>query len=43
MKRLIALLAATVLNTSTASAQDWAKGRLENHMEWVKVNTRTAR
>src|SRR3989442_13821662 len=40
MKRLALLIAATALIFLTASAQDWARARLEKsprHMEWVKV------
>jgi carboxymethylenebutenolidase len=40
MKRLLVSLAALVAVTVTASAQDWAKARLEKsprHLEWVTV------
>src|SRR5437773_3856570 len=40
MKRMMLLLTATVLAALTATAQDWAKARLEKsprHLEWVKV------
>jgi carboxymethylenebutenolidase len=40
MKHMATLLAAAFVAISTASAQDWAKTRLENsprHLEWVKV------
>ena len=40
MKKYLTLLAAAVLSVTSASAQDWAKTRLEKsprHLEWVKV------
>lgn len=40
MKKLIALFVVSVFVVTTASAQDWAKARLEKsprHLEWVKV------
>src|SRR3954470_192377 len=40
MKRLLLLTAAALFATLTASAQDWAKARLEKsprHIEWVTV------
>ena len=41
MKKLLIALIATILGAGAASAQDWAKARLEKsprHLEWVKVN-----
>jgi carboxymethylenebutenolidase len=41
MKKLLAALMIAVLGAGAASAQDWAKARLEKsprHLEWVKVN-----
>ncbi len=40
MNRLMFIFTTAVLWALTASAQDWAKGRLENsprHLEWIKV------
>src|SRR5437667_4022810 len=40
MKRMMLLLAVVALEAVTATAQDWAKARLEKsprHLEWVKV------
>lgn len=40
MKHWLLLLTATLLTVATASAQDWAKARLEKsprHLEWVKI------
>ena len=40
MKRFICSLCLVLLTTATASAQDWAKTRLEKsprHGEWVKL------
>ena len=40
MKRVTLLLVATALAAVSATAQDWAKARLEKsprHLEWVKV------
>jgi len=40
MKTLIALVLGSIMGITTASAQDWAKQRLEKsprHLEWVKV------
>jgi carboxymethylenebutenolidase len=40
MNRLLSLLAVTLIAAIPASAQDWAKARLEKsprHLEWVKV------
>ena len=40
MKRMMLLLAVVALEAVTATAQDWAKARLEKsprHLEWIKV------
>src|SRR5216117_99437 len=40
MKRMMPFIVVTVLAAVTATAQDWAKARLEKsprHLEWVKV------
>lgn len=40
MKRMMLLVVAAVLAAATATAQDWAKARLEKsprHLEWVKI------
>ena len=40
MKRMLFLIAALLLTAGAATAQDWAKARLEKsprHLEWVKV------